>query len=111
MNVKLKIGLLFLTLSVLFLGIKVDDEFADYDVFVKYKPSIQMYFKLPLGMQDMPKNYPKELRAEENIYNQFVRERHWRNEPFFIVSISAILIFGTLYFMFTGIKKQIHNTK
>ncbi|WP_165953107.1 hypothetical protein [Pedobacter changchengzhani] len=50
MNVKLNIGLVFLTLSVLFLGIKVDDEFDDSTLFVKYKTSFQIYFKSPLGM-------------------------------------------------------------
>ncbi|WP_026977768.1 hypothetical protein [Flavobacterium tegetincola] len=111
MNVKLKIGLVFLALSILLLGIKVDDEFDDSTLFVKYKPSFQMYFKSPLGMQDLPANYPKELRAEENTYNQFVRDKHWSDQPFFDVSISAILILGTFYFMFMGIKNQIHFTK
>ncbi len=111
MNAKLKTGLVFLVVSFLFLGIKVDDEFTDHNLFVKYKPSFQMYFRSPLGMQDMPENYPKELRAEESIYNQFIREKHWSDKPFFDVSISAILILGTLYFMFTGIKKQIHFNK
>ncbi len=111
MNAKLKIGLVFLALSVLFLGIKVDDEFTDHNLFFKHKPSFQMYFKSPLGLQDMPENYPKKLRAEESIYNQFVREKHWSNKPFFDVGISAILIFGTLYFVYMGIKKQIHFNK
>lgn len=33
MNAILKTGLVFLALSVLFLGIKVDDEFADHNLF------------------------------------------------------------------------------
>lgn len=70
-----------------------------------------MYFKSPLGMQDMPENYPKELREEENIYNQFIREKHWSDQPLFDIGISAILILGTIYFMFTGIKRQIYFNK
>ena len=111
MNAKLKIGLVFLALSVLFLGIKVDDEFTDHNLFFKHKPSFQMYFKSPLGMQDMPENYPEELRAEERIYNQFVREKRWSDQLFFDLGISVILIFGTIYFMFTGIRKQSNFNK
>ncbi|TDQ08295.1 hypothetical protein [Pedobacter metabolipauper] len=106
MNNRLKIGLILLLVSWLFMGVKVDDEFGDRSVFLKYRPSFQVWFKSPLGMQDLPKDYPPELKAEEETYDEFVNGKHWSDHYMLDAGICGILILGTSFFMITGIKRQ-----
>lgn len=106
MNNKLKVGICFLIATWLFTGIKCDDEFYEYSLFLKYRPTFQYYFESPLGMQDMPENYPKELAVKEAIYDEFINEKHWSDNKFLEISMCGILILGSLYFLSTGLIKQ-----
>ncbi|MEO5911395.1 MAG: hypothetical protein ABIP95_10935 [Pelobium sp.] len=82
----------------LFVGIKKDDEFEEHDLFFKYKPSLQVYFKSPLGMQDMPSGYPAELFVEEAVYDEFVNEKHYSDSGVFpyLAGILVLLSLGLL---------------
>lgn len=79
----------------LFVGVKVDDEFGDMSAFFKYRPTFQVYFKSPLGMQDMPESYPAELVLEEAIYDDFVNTKHI-TDGFFFELLSLLFIVGAL---------------
>lgn len=103
---KLKIGLLFLIATWLFTGIYADDEFGEHSIFLKYRPTFQYYFKSPLGMQDMPANYPVELAAEEAIYDEFINQKHWSDNDFLATTFCGILYLGTIYFLISGTIKQ-----
>ena len=111
MNKKLKIGILFLEATWLFTGIYADDEFGEHNIFLKYRPSFQFYYKSPLGMQDMPANYPVELAVEEATYDEFINEGHWSDNDFLATSICGSLYLGTVYFLISGIIKQFKHGK
>ncbi len=67
-----------LLITWLMTGFAVDDEFpGEFRVFVKYRPAFQYYFKSPLGMDDMPADYPAAKAAAYYTYRDFVLERHW----------------------------------
>ena len=106
MNKKLVIGLCLLLATWLFVGINEDSEFFERSVFLKYRPTFQIYFKSPLGMEDMPADYPSTLRAEEATYEDFVVKRHWSDNVFLGTLLTSALILGSLYFLFTGIRTQ-----
>jgi len=110
-NSNLKIGICLVLLTWLFTGIKCDDEFYEHSMFLKYRPTFQYYFKSPLGMQDMPENYPKELAAKEAIYDEFINAKHWSDNKFLEISICGILILGSLYFLSIGLIKQFTHDK
>ncbi|RZL20593.1 MULTISPECIES: hypothetical protein [Pedobacter] len=111
MNNKLKIGICFLLLTWLFTGIKCDDEFNEHSMFLKYRPTFQYYFKSPLGMQDMPANYPADLFEDQAIYDEFINEKHWSDNDFLETSICGILVLGLLYFLTAGLIKQFKYDK
>lgn len=111
MNKKLKIGILFLLATWLLTGIYADDEFGEHSSFLKYRPSFQFYFKSPLGMQDMPANYPVELAVKEAVYDDFINEKHWSDNGFLSTSICGLLYLGTIYFLVFGIIKQLKYGK
>lgn len=69
---------LLLLLTWLMTGVAVDDEFySEYRVFLKHRPTLQYYFSSPLGMQDMPVDYPAQKAAEYYTYRDFVWTEHW----------------------------------
>ncbi|WP_316807389.1 hypothetical protein [Pedobacter agri] len=111
MNKKLKIGIIFLIATWLFTGIYADDEFGEHSPFLKYRPSFQVYFKSPLGMQDMPASYPAELVVEEAIYDDFINQKHWSDNDFLATSACAILYLGTIYFLISGTITQFKHGK
>ncbi|MFC3561408.1 hypothetical protein [Pedobacter jamesrossensis] len=104
--------LLSILITWLFVGIKADDEFGGHSTFFKYKPSFQVYFKSPLGMQDMPANYPSELVTEEALYDDFVNKKHFSDncilpylaDVFILITISLIGLKG-----YQLIKKSKHE--
>jgi hypothetical protein len=105
--------ILFL-LSWLFVGIKKDDEFGEFSLFLKYKPTTQIYFASPLGMQDMPENYPLNLREQEAVYDDFVNTKHYSQHGFFQF-IPDLLLLGflmtfiiALFQLMTQRKKRIY---
>lgn len=111
MNKKLVIGLCLLLATWLFVGINEDSEFLERSVFLKYRPTFQIYFKSPLGMEDMPADYPLALRAEEAVYKDFVIKHHWSDNEFLDTLLTSVLILGSVYFMFTGLKGQFFKLK
>lgn len=72
-----RVSAVFVIATFLMTGVYQDDEFAEYSSFVKYRPDVQFYFKSPLGMQHMPKDYPPKLIAEEAKYDDFIHGKHW----------------------------------
>lgn len=101
------LSLLFLLFMFLMTGIYQDDEFAEFDSFVKYSPDLQFYFKSPLGMQDMPSNYPPDLLAEERKYGDFILAKHWSDGlgglALLLQVLSAFVIFRLLYLLYRKI--------
>ncbi|MGJ1384470.1 hypothetical protein [Sphingobacterium siyangense] len=93
----------YVTLAVLFIiqwlmvGISRDDEFAEHSLFVKYRPTFQVYFYSPLGMDDRPLGYPARLDQIEARYDNFVRERHWSSGDIPLILAEAVMVaFGFL---------------
>lgn len=105
-NLYLIISLVLLLIIWLMMGVSQDDEFNEYSVFIKYRPTTQFYFKSPLGMDDMPPDFPEKLRAKQAIYDDFVLTRHWSDHEMIHI-IGGILVLFTPVFLFTGIYKQI----
>ncbi|RZL39513.1 MAG: hypothetical protein EOO96_00445 [Pedobacter sp.] len=110
-NLNLYLTTLFMLLACwLFVGIKVDDEFGDLSVFFKYRPTFQVYFRSPLGMQDMPTDYPTELVLKEAIYDDFVNTKHVA-DGFFFELLSLLLISGTLVLVGISVFKFLKANK
>lgn len=104
-NKYLKIGLIMLLISWLMTGLSVDDEFyEDYSLFIKHRPSLQFYFRSPLGMEDMPADYPAALRQKEAAYDEFVLEKHWSDNYGWLALIWILL---NITILITGIIKWI----
>ncbi|MGJ1320905.1 hypothetical protein ACR776_20235 [Sphingobacterium spiritivorum] len=105
-NPYLFISVVLLLIIWLMMGVSQDDEFNEYNVFVKYRPTTQLYFKSPLGMDDMPPDFPEKHRSKQAMYDDFVLTRHWSDHE--VVSIiGGILVLVTPVFLFIGIYKQI----
>ncbi|EEI90072.1 hypothetical protein HMPREF0765_4332 [Sphingobacterium spiritivorum ATCC 33300] len=105
-NLYLIISLVLLLILWLMMGVSQDDEFNEYSVFVKYRPTTQLYFKSPLGMDDMPPDFPEKLRTKKAIYDDFVLTKHWSDHEMINI-IGGILILITPVFLLVGIYKQI----
>ena len=106
-NSKLKISFVFILVTWLFTGIYQDDEFYEYDIFLKYRPTFQYHFRSPLGMQDMPKDYPIDLMIEQAVFDEFINQKHWSDNDFLEITICGILYLGSIYFLSSGIIKQL----
>ncbi len=87
-----RITFILFLVSWLFVGIKADDEFGDLSLFFKYKPTAQIYFSSPLGMQDMPENYPQHLSEEEAVYDDFINTKHYSQSGIFPLVADSLLI-------------------
>ena len=101
-------AILFIVLW-LMIGISRDDEFADHSILVKYRPTFQIYFASPLGMDDRPADYPSELDTEEQLYNRFVRQQHWSNHPG-VVLLAEIAIIAFVVVTTVGMLKTSCST-
>jgi hypothetical protein len=101
--------ILFL-LSWLFVGIKEDDEFGELSLFLKYRPSCQVYFTSPLGMQDMPENYPQNLQEKEAVYDEFVNTIHYSQKGIFPF-VSDLLLISFLMSFILGVYQFITQRK
>jgi hypothetical protein len=87
-----KTAIILFLLTWLFVGIKEDDEFGDLSLFLKYKPNSQIYFSSPLSMQDMPENYPSNLKVQEAVYDDFINTKHYSQSGFFQFVPDLLLI-------------------
>ena len=74
--------LLFIWLMV---GVSKGDEFGELNVFLKHRPSFQVYFVSPLDMGDRPTHFPNELAVQEARYTEYVRNEHWSKHWFFVL--------------------------
>ena len=78
MNKKVLRGTLtitFILLFRLFVGIKVDEEFGEKDLFLKHRPTWKWKFYSSIGMSDLKlKDLSKEKQVEEKYYEEFVRK-------------------------------------
>lgn len=106
-NSKIKLSIVFILVTWLFTGIYQDDEFYEYDIFLKYRPTFQYHFRSPLGMQDMPEGYPTDLMMEQAAFDEFINQEHWSDNEFLEITICTILYLGSIYFMTSGIIKKI----
>ena len=78
MNKKVLIGTLtitFILLFRLFVGMKVDDEFGERDLFLKHRPTWKWKFYSPIRMSDLKiEDLSKEKQIEEKYYEEFIRK-------------------------------------
>lgn len=78
-------------------GISVDDEFyEEYNIFLKHRPTGQYYFRSPLGMQDMPLDYPADKATAYYTYREFVLEKHWSSD---FDALAFLIVFGTAFYV------------
>lgn len=84
-----RLTIIALLVTWLMAGIRQNDEFSEIDLFLKYRPTTQVWFHSPLGMQDMPPGYPQYLVEKEYNYDDFVHGRHWSNQ---VTGIVLLLI-------------------
>ena len=76
LNKFLLFGVLALIASILFVGVYEDDEFSEYGIFTKHKPTIQLFFYSPIGMSDRTiTDLPEELQNEEIAFKDFVLKK------------------------------------
>ncbi|MGJ1422285.1 hypothetical protein ACR79T_21890 [Sphingobacterium spiritivorum] len=108
-NLYLIISLGLLLIIWLMMGVSQDDEFNEYNVFIKYRPTTQLYFKSPLGMDDMPPDFPEKLRKKKAIYDDFVLTRHWSDHEMIHIT-GGIILLVTPILLVTGIWKQIKTS-
>jgi|GEM_PF-5448378 len=72
------IAMILILATWLMTGFSVDDEFYnEYNIFLKHRPASQYYFKSPLGLSDMPVDYPADKAVAYNTYRHFVLTKHW----------------------------------
>lgn len=89
-----KVAACLLLITWLMTGFAVDDEFVgEFRIFVKYRPTFQYYFKSPLGMDDMPADYPAAKAAAYYTYRDFVLEKHWSSAMDWL---AVLLTLGTI---------------
>ncbi|MGJ1433646.1 hypothetical protein ACR79M_18460 [Sphingobacterium spiritivorum] len=105
-NAYLLVALLLVVIVWLMVGISKDDEFNEYRVFLKYRPTVQLYFESPLGMDDMPPDFPEKLKIKKAIYDDFVLTKHWSDQDIYTITAEFILLF-TLILLFIGVRKQL----
>lgn len=78
MNKKVVLGTLtitFILLFRLFVGMKVNEEFCEKELFLKHRPTWKWKFYSPIGMSDLKlKDLSKEKQVEEKYYEEFVRK-------------------------------------
>jgi len=56
------------------IGISEDDEFKEYNIFIKHRPMWKTFFYSPKGMSDMTlKEMTDQQRYEQKLYDEFVR--------------------------------------
>ncbi|MHC8949983.1 hypothetical protein [Sphingobacterium hungaricum] len=95
------IAILLLLTTWLMTGFAVDDEFSDeFRFFVKHRPFVTYYFKSPLGMQDMPTDYPSNKMAEYSSYREFVLDKHWSSDIEWVAEILLLLTVISIGYVF-----------
>lgn len=101
-------ALVLICVSWLMTGLAVDDEFYnEYRVFLKYRPTFQYYFHSPLGMQDMPTDYPAEKAAAYYTYRDFVLTEHWSTKLDWLAF--CLVLVTVSYVVFTVFKVRKHR--
>jgi hypothetical protein len=75
-NIHIVIGIVFLILTWLFVGLYRDDEFHESSLFTKYRPTFKVNFYSPIGMQDLKIEDLNRQKIEEIAFQEFVIERH-----------------------------------
>ncbi|GGG95903.1 hypothetical protein GCM10007415_33910 [Parapedobacter pyrenivorans] len=80
-------------------GFAVDDEFSgEFRFFVKHRPTLQYYFESPLGMEDMPADYPADKVAAYYTYRNFVLDSHWSSDMEWVAVFLVVLTIAWIGF-------------
>jgi hypothetical protein len=105
-NIYFLLGIFFLILSWLFIGLFRDDEFNEPGLFFKYRPTFQVIFYSPRGMDDTRlSDMPGDLKTEQIAFEEFVIHQHvqensssmFRFLPFLLIQLTlTFLSFGVL---------------
>jgi hypothetical protein len=76
-NIYIFIGIVFLILTWLFVGLYRDDEFYEPNLFTKYRPTLKVNFYSPTGMSDLTvDDLIDEKKVEEIAFQEFVIKQH-----------------------------------
>lgn len=92
----------------LLVGLSRGDEFGELHIFLKHRPTFQVYFVSPLGMADMPANFSAELATKEALYTEYVRTKHWSSHGFYSF-MAQLFILATPIVLGIGVYKAIRN--
>jgi amino acid transporter len=107
-NFYLLAGLVFLLLTILFVGVFRDDEFNEPTLFTKYRPTLKMYFHSETGMSDLTINdLSGASKSEEMAFQEFViKQKQQNNSTAKLSYVPMILIQLTLTFMTFGLYRK-----
>jgi len=67
------LGLITLATTILLCGISTDSEFYKPTIFVKYRPTMKLYFYTPIGESDLElTDLTEDKKREELLYQEFI---------------------------------------
>jgi hypothetical protein len=73
LNTYILIGIFFLVITWLFVGIFRDDEFYQPELFIKHRATFKVNFYSPIGMQDIKLNELDSIKKNEEVaFQEFV---------------------------------------
>jgi hypothetical protein len=108
LNIYFFIGITFLLLTWLFVGVFRDSEFHEPFIFTKYKPTFKIFFHTPIGESDLAlKDLSTNEQREETAFQEFVikQDRQYNSNPK-LWYLPFILIQFTLTFLSFGILRK-----
>jgi hypothetical protein len=108
----LGLGLITFVTTILFCGVSRDTEFYEHTIFIKYRPTMKLYFYTPIGESDLKlSDLTDDKKKEEIFYQEFIDEqgvysdnvnRLWFLPP---ILIQLTLTFLSLAITGTEVKK------
>ncbi len=108
LNIYFLIGIFFLVITWLFVGIFRDDEFYEPELFIKHRATFKVNFYSPIGMQDIKLNELDTIKKiEELAFQEFVinKDIQFKSEKR-LSYLTLILIQLTLTFFSIGLFKS-----
>lgn len=105
MNNEIKIAIVLIIFSWLFIGVFSEPEFGDKTIFIKHKPTFKIEFYSPIGESDLKlSELNKEKQIEEIAFQEYIINQNLlknNNSDFF-----AILLIGMIFtYLSLGIYK------
>ena len=101
MNTEIKIAIVLIIFSWLFIGVFSEPEFGDKTIFVKHKPTFKIEFYSPIGESDLKlSDLNKEKQIEEIAFQEYIINQNQLksnfSQFFAILLIELIITYLTL---------------